>query len=66
MIIRLNKKIYGSSAVRQARRAFSHLARIKLKEDGKYFLVEAKNIDSDVKAIFCDEFCNFALGSIKK
>lgn len=66
MLVKLNKNIYSRAAVEEAVGAFKKIAGLKVGQNARYFLVEAKNIQPDLKDIFFDEFCNFVLSADRK
>lgn len=64
--IRFSKKIYTKKAIENSIEAFCHLARFRVSMDTKHFIVSVDAIDSDVKDVFKDEFCDFVLAELKK
>jgi len=61
-MIKFNKKIYESAAVKSAIKAYRNLADFDVKEDKKYIKVYFKKIkDKKVKDLLGDEFCNYVL-----
>lgn len=64
--IRFSKNIYTKKAIENSIEAFCHLARFHVSMDTKYVIVSVDAIDSDVKDIFKDEFCDFVLAELKK
>ncbi len=65
MIIRFDKKIYKLKAIKLAIKEYKELADFVLKTKDKYFEVELKNIDQDVKGLIKDEFCNYVLSQLR-
>ena len=66
MIIGFDKKFYTLEAVKNAAKAYEELADFKVKTDKNKIMVEANDIDKDVKDIFKDEFCNYVLSETKR
>ena len=64
--IKFNKKIYAKAAIQEAVRAYSHLARLKVKNNKDYTVIGIEGIDPGLKRIFSDEFSNYVLGMSKK
>ncbi len=66
MIISFDAKFYDLQAMRSTIQAYQGLADFKLKIKKKIFEVEASDIDTDVRDVFEDEFCNYVLSETKK
>jgi len=66
MQINFNKKIYSQQAIKKAIKAYSHLANFTQSQNKNYFLIKVKNIQSELKTIFQDEFSNYVLSLMKK
>ncbi len=65
VIIKFDRKIYKLKAIKLAIKEYKELADFNLKQKGKYFEVELKNIDPDVEEVIKDEFCNYVLSLMK-
>lgn len=61
MQIKLNKRIYRLKAIRQAIKAYSHLAQFSLRQDSRYYQLTLDNTDPALKDILKDEFANYIL-----
>ena len=66
MIIDFDKKFYVLKAIENAAKAYKDLADFKVKTDKNKIIVEANNIDKDIKNVFKDEFCNYVLSETKR
>lgn len=64
--VKLNKKLYKLSTIKRAIGAYSHLADISLADQGKYYKISFKKLESKYKGIIADEFINYVLMGIKK
>ena len=56
--------IYSHSLLRRAAKAFSGLALIKIRREGKYREVTFDSVQKDDKAVIADEFANYALSCL--
>ena len=65
---KFNKEIYKKKALVKAIRAYRHIGKFTVQEQGGYFLVNAKPLSKGLSAAaVLDEFANFVLAeSIKK
>jgi hypothetical protein len=66
MIINFNKSIYPLKAIKKTIQAYKNLAKFKVAEKGKYFLIELTDIKKEVESIIKDEFCNYVLSQVKQ
>ena len=66
MQIIFSKKLYSTKSVNQAIKQYAELAVFSVSEKKKEIVVTLKNIDSDVKNVIRDEFCNYVLYLMKK
>lgn len=66
VIIVFDRRFYDLQAAQNTIQAYQGLADFKLKTKKKIFEVEASAIDKDIKDVFEDEFCNYALSEMKK
>jgi len=65
MIIRFSKEFYTLKAVEKAIKDYNGLAVLEIKNNKDSIEVRANNINSDIKDIFEDEFCNYVLSEVK-
>ena len=66
IIINFDKKFYDLEAIKNTIKAYRGLADLEVKENKKSVGLEASNVDKDIKDVFKDEFCNYALSETKK
>jgi hypothetical protein len=65
MKLLFNKSLYSKTAIREAIKGFEDYARLKLKTEGKYFVVEGEPLASEVETEDLEgEFCNYCLGMV--
>jgi hypothetical protein len=60
-ILRLDAAFYPQTALKQAREAFSHLADIEIRKEGKKQVVKFGGMSATTAKRLPDEFANFAL-----
>jgi len=63
--LKFHKKLYKEAAIKQAVKAFSHLADFKVVDRGHYTMVNLDNIKREVTDIIADEFGNYVLALLK-
>ncbi|MBL7154902.1 MAG: hypothetical protein ISS88_00130 [Candidatus Portnoybacteria bacterium] len=66
IIVKFNKNLYNLRAIKLAIKEYQNLANFSLRQKRKYFQVELRNIDKEVKQIIRDEFCNYVLFKSKE
>lgn len=64
--IEFNKDLYSKKAILGAIDDYSEFAEFEIRENGNDFVVDIKNIKKDFEDTIKDEFCNYALGLMKK
>jgi hypothetical protein len=62
--LRLDAAIYSLQALRQAQKAFAHLAAIRIRRQGNHHLVSFGKGTGTSGEILADEFANFALSCL--
>ena len=62
----LDPVFYPKRAIMQAKDAFSALAKIDIKKDGKTFVIKFSEVDQDVADNLPDEFANYILALISQ
>lgn len=62
MTLRFHKRLYTKAAVKSAAEAFSGVARVKVRADGDYAVVEVEAEDPADTAEVAGELSNWALG----
>lgn len=65
MIIRFSKELYTLKAVEKAIKDYNSLAILEIKNNKDSIEVRANDINSDIKDIFEDEFCNYVLSEVR-
>lgn len=59
--VKLSKYFYSKQAVKQAIKAYSQFASLELEEQGKYYCVDIRQVNSKHKNLIKEEFANYAL-----
>lgn len=59
--LKLNKSLYHLAAIKKAIKAYAHLADISLVKLKNYYLVKFNSVDTQIKVVLKDEFCNYML-----
>lgn len=65
LIVKLNKGFYCQKALEQGIQAYRGLAHFKVKETKQYFETAIQDINSEIKNVIKDEFCNYVLVMMK-
>lgn len=65
MTIKFHKKIYTLKSIRDAAKAYAHLARFEIKAQKPYIHVILKSGADISDAMIRDEFCNYVLSRLK-
>ena len=63
--VKLNKHFYPKQAVKQAIKAYSQFASMKLEEQGEYYCVDIHETNVKHKNLIKEEFANYALALSK-
>lgn len=61
MTIKFDKRIYSSRPIKAAISAYKGLADFNISSGKKYFEVDLKNVDEELKGVILDEFGNYVL-----
>lgn len=61
--VRLHRALYAEDAIRRAAGTFTDFAAFAVRADGDHYVVEIRDIDTDVDGDVVAEFCNFALAN---
>jgi len=64
MTLKLDADVYSAAVIERAREAFSHLAAIDVRKDGRHRTIRFSNMDPDVAERLADEFANYALSCL--
>jgi len=61
MELRLNKKIYSSTAVKECLEAYEEFGTYKVSSDGNYILISISDPDKDFETVLPQEIANYVL-----
>ena len=65
MIIYLNKNFYKLSDIKNAVKAYEHLAAFEIEEQKQKYKIVVKKINSGITKLIEDEFLNYILAKMK-
>jgi hypothetical protein len=61
MELRLNKKIYSATGVKECLEAYEDFGNYKVSTDGNYILIAISDPDKDFESVLPQEIANFVL-----
>lgn len=64
VVLRLDAGIYSGAVLDRARKAFSHLATVKIRRIGREQVIELSAIAPLARARLADEFANYSLSCL--